>query len=108
YLDRLALIHRPVTVGYPVEVRDPIEHTTRLDLTFENIGQQLSDIGAYRGRAAGDRDVVVERRLRRWNRIILGNADAAYGAAGTVSMRTSPAPYITVALMLWLPFVRHN
>src|SRR5690348_11168214 len=37
HLDRLALVHRPVTVGYPVEADDPVEDAAGLDPTFEDV-----------------------------------------------------------------------
>src|SRR5260221_6606749 len=38
--DCFAVVHRPVAVGYPVEVRDPFEDAARLDLAFEDVRQQ--------------------------------------------------------------------
>jgi hypothetical protein len=36
-LDRLALVHRAVSVGHAVEVRDPIEYAAGLDPAFEDV-----------------------------------------------------------------------
>jgi hypothetical protein len=37
-LDRLALVHRAVAVGDPLEVDDAVEHATRLDPAFDDVG----------------------------------------------------------------------
>src|SRR6184192_2146117 len=83
HLDRLALVHRSVAVGYAVEVDDAIEDPARLDPSLEDVGQQLLDVGADRGRTAADADVVVERGLRRGELLLLRDADPADGAAGS-------------------------
>ena len=53
-LERLALVHRSVSVGHAVEVRDPIEDPARLNPAFEHVGQQFLDVGPDRNRAAGN------------------------------------------------------
>src|SRR5438552_4105769 len=82
HLDRLALVHRPVAVGYAVEVDDAVEDPARLDPSLEDVGQQFLDVGAGRGGTAADADVVVERGLRRGELLVLRDADSADGAAG--------------------------
>src|SRR5216117_1632612 len=47
------------------------------------IGELLPDVRANRGGAAADRDVVVERRFRGGDRLVVGDTDAAHGAAWT-------------------------
>src|SRR5436853_6565068 len=54
HLDRLALVHRPVAVGYAVEVDDEIEDLARLDPYLEDVGQQFIDVGADRCGTAAD------------------------------------------------------
>ena len=83
HLDRLALVHRPVAVGYAVEVDDAVEDPARLDPSLEDVGQQFLDVGADRGGTAADADVVVERRLRSGELLLLRDADPADGAAGS-------------------------
>jgi hypothetical protein len=56
HLDRLAVVHSPVAVGHPVEVRRAIEDASGLDPAVEDVRKQLLDIGARRRGAAGDRD----------------------------------------------------
>src|SRR4051794_31171449 len=82
-LEGLALVHRPVAVGHAVEADDAVEDAAGLDPAFENVRQQLLDVGADRGGAAAYRHVAVERLARRRHRLVLGNADAADRAART-------------------------
>ena len=60
-LDRLALVHRAVALGHLVERAGAVEDAAGLDPALEDVRQQLLDVGARRGRAAADRDVVEER-----------------------------------------------
>jgi hypothetical protein len=76
HLDRLALVHRAIAVGHPVEVRDAIEDVAGFDPAFEDVRQQLLDVRAGRGRAAADSDVVEERLDRGWDLLMLRNTDA--------------------------------
>jgi hypothetical protein len=82
-LDRLPLVHRPVTLRHLVEAHDPVEDSTRLDPAFEDIWQKLLDVRAYRGGSAAHGDVVVEPRQRCRNRLVLGNTNAADSATRT-------------------------
>ena len=36
-LDRFAIVHRSVAVGYTLEVRDAVEHAPRCDPAFKNV-----------------------------------------------------------------------
>src|SRR6266550_7094663 len=81
--DCLALVHGAVAVGNVIQSDDPIEYPARLDLALEHIGKQLLNVRSYRGRPATDREIVVERRLRPGDRLVMGDANAADGATGT-------------------------
>src|SRR5438128_975645 len=81
--DRLALVHPPVAVGNLLEADDPVEDAAGLDPSLQDIGEQLLDVRADRGGAAADRDVVVERRLRGGNRLVMGDTDTSHGATRT-------------------------
>src|SRR5438128_1156630 len=82
-LDRFPVVHRAVAVRYVVEAHDPIEDAARFDPALEDVWQKLLDVRAGRGGSAAYGDVVVERRPRRGHRLVLGNPDAADGAART-------------------------
>src|SRR5207244_4255783 len=77
------LVHGAVAVGNLIQSDDPIEYPARLDLALEHIGKQLLNVRSYRGRPAADREIVVERRLRPGDRLVMGDANAADGATGT-------------------------
>src|SRR5439155_2170391 len=81
-LDRLASVHRAVAGGNLVEADDPIEDAAGLYPALEDVGKQLIDVRADRGGTAADRDVVVERRLRGRDRLVMGDTHAADGATG--------------------------
>src|SRR3989475_4206228 len=83
YFDCLALVHGAVAVGNVIQSDDPIEYPARLDLALEHIGKQFLNVRSYRGRPASDREIVVERRLRPGDRLVMGDANAADGATGT-------------------------
>src|SRR5216117_1093633 len=83
HLDCVALVHGAVAIGNLIQSDDPIEHPARLDLALEHIGKQLLHVRSYRGRPAADREIVVERRLRAGDRLVVRDADAADGATGT-------------------------
>src|SRR5437870_10092775 len=83
HLDCFALVHGAVAVGNLIQSDDPIEYPARLDLALEHIGKQLLNVRSYRGRPAADREIVVERRLRAGDRLVMGDADAADGTTGT-------------------------
>src|SRR5207244_11326487 len=70
-------------VGNLIQSDDPIEYPARLDLALEHIGKQLLNVRSYRGRPATDREIVVERRFRAGDRLVMGDADAADGTTGT-------------------------
>src|SRR5437870_6104311 len=82
-LDRLAPVHCAVAVGHPVEVRDSVEDAAGFDPSFEDVRQQLVDVRTGGSGTATDGDVVEKGRQRRRNRLLLGKADAADGAART-------------------------
>src|SRR5437667_4362882 len=83
HLDCFALVHGAVAVGNLIQSDDPIEYPARLDLALEHIGKQLLNVRSYRGWPAADREIVVERRLRGGDRLVMRDADAAHGATGT-------------------------
>src|SRR5207245_4203032 len=78
-----AVVHGAVTVWKLIQTNDPIEYPARLDLALEHIGKQLLNVRADRGGAAADSEVVVERRLRGGDRLVVGDANAAHGATRT-------------------------
>src|SRR2546428_12225422 len=81
--DSFSFVQRPVAVSPLVEAHDPIEDSTRFDLAFEDVRQQLLDVRAgWRGSAAHG-DVVIECRPRRGHRLVLGNTNAAHYATRT-------------------------
>src|SRR5205823_10572430 len=82
-LECLAFVHRAVAVGDLVEADDPVEDAARIDAAFEDIRQQLLDVGAHRRGAAAHADVVVEGRLRGRHGLVLGDANAADRATRT-------------------------
>src|SRR5207253_7428407 len=61
----------------------PVEDAPRFDPAVEDVREQLLDVRADRGGAAADREVVVERRLRGGDRLVMGDTDAADGATRT-------------------------
>src|SRR5213076_2424722 len=81
-LDRLAVVHGPIAVRDFVERAGAVEDEARVDLAFEDVGQQLFDVGADRRGPAAQGDVLPERDAR-WSRLVLGDPDPADGAAGT-------------------------
>src|SRR5439155_11756513 len=81
-LDRLAVVHGPIAVRDFVERAGAVEDEARLDLAFEDVGQQLFDVGADRRGAAAQGDVLPERDARR-SRFVFWDSDPADGAAGT-------------------------
>src|SRR5581483_3756283 len=70
-LDRLALVHRAVAVRHVLERAGAVEDAAGLDPPLEDVRQELLDVGAGRGGAAGDRDVVVEGREGRREPLVL-------------------------------------
>src|SRR6266496_4093415 len=83
HLDCCALVHGAVPVGNRIQSDDAIEYPPRLDLALEHIGKQLLNVRAYRGRPAPDREIVVERRLRAGDCLVVGDPDAAHGPTRT-------------------------
>src|SRR5215210_279115 len=81
YLDRLAIVHRPVAVGHPVEAHDTVEDAAGLDPALQHVRQELLYVGAHRRGPAAHGDVAEERRQRGGDRLVLGHADAADRAA---------------------------
>src|SRR5437660_7873185 len=81
-LDRLAVVHRPIAIGYTVEVRHPIEYAARIDPPSEDVRKQLVDVGAGRSRPAADADVLPEGDASRQG-AVLRDADAADGTTTT-------------------------
>src|SRR5439155_262580 len=53
------------------------------DLALEDVREQLLDVRADRGRSAADGDVVVERRFRAGDRLVVGDTHAPHGATRT-------------------------
>src|SRR5581483_3369350 len=82
-LERLALVHRPVTVGHPVKVCDEVEDAARIDPALKNIRQQFLDVSANRRGAAAYGNVVIKRWLCSQHCLALGNANATHCAAWT-------------------------
>src|SRR3954451_20116088 len=82
-LDGLAVGHRAVAVRDALNVDGAVEDATGFDLPVEDVGQQLIDVRAHRGRAPADGDVLEERRLRERDRVVVRHADATDAAAGT-------------------------
>src|SRR5438876_3803896 len=89
-LDRFAFVHRPVAVRHLVEAHDPIEDSTRFDEAFEDVREELLDVRAARCGSTADGDVVVKCRLRRRQRLVLGDADAADCASRTGDAESRP------------------
>jgi hypothetical protein len=52
HLDRLAVVHRAIAVGHAVKTDDAIEDAAGVDPPFEDVRQELVDVGADRRRAA--------------------------------------------------------
>src|SRR5215218_3871561 len=86
-LDRLALVHRPVAVGHPADVRDPVEDAAGLDPSVEDVREQLLDVGAQRRGPAADGDVRKEGRNRVGHRVFLGQPDAPDCATGASDVK---------------------
>src|SRR6185436_14010986 len=82
HLDRLAIVHRPVAIGNPVQADDPVEDATRLDPSLQYVGEQLLDVRAHQGRATADGDVAEEGRLRSGHAVVMRHADAADRSTG--------------------------
>src|SRR5207253_3973890 len=80
-LDRLAFLHRAITLGHLVDAHDPVEDPTGLDPAFEDVRQELLDVRAHRSGAAAHADVVVERGLRGGHRRVLRHSHSADRAA---------------------------
>src|SRR5207247_2900466 len=80
-LDRLALVHRAVAGGHICKRAGAVEDTAGFDASLEDVRHQLLDVGACRGGAAADRDVVVERLVCRGDFLVLRHSDATDGAA---------------------------
>src|SRR3954468_21502304 len=59
-LEDVAVVHAAVAVGYPVECSCAVEDASRLDSPFEDVGEQLVDVGADGGGAAGHARVLPE------------------------------------------------
>ena len=72
HLERLSIGHGAIAVRGAVEVDGVVEDATRLDLSVEDVRQELVDVGADRCRTAADRDVSEERRKRGRDRLICG------------------------------------
>src|SRR2546422_5091723 len=89
-LDRFAFVHRPVAVRHLVEAHDPIEDSTRFDQAFEDVREELLDVRAARCGSTADGDVVIECRLRRRQRFVLGDADAANSASRRADAESGP------------------
>src|SRR5271156_4820822 len=86
HFKRLAIVHVAVTSGNTVEVHDGIEDASGMDASFQNIRQQLRDIGPHWRRSTAHRDVVVEGRPRSRHGRILGYTHAADGSAWTTDL----------------------
>src|SRR5437667_3104103 len=83
HLDCFALVHGAVAIGNLIQSDYPIEYPARLDLALEHIGKQLLNVRSYRGRPAADREIVVKRRLRPGDRLVMGDTNAAHGTTRT-------------------------
>src|SRR5512141_1568540 len=81
--DCFTIVHGSIAVGNPIEISDPIEHATWLDLPLHYVGQQFLDVCASRGGTPRNRDVVEECRLGHGNGLFLRNSHTANRAAGT-------------------------
>src|SRR5882762_1520596 len=44
-LDRFAVVHRPVAVGHPLEAHHAVEDVAGFDPAFEDVRQELLDVG---------------------------------------------------------------
>jgi len=64
HLDRLAIGHRAVALGYAVKADRQVEHAPWVDLPVEDVGQQLLDVAPDGGRTAAELDILVEEWLR--------------------------------------------
>src|SRR5206468_677749 len=64
HLERLSIGHRAITVRDAIEVDGAVQDLARLDPAFEDVRQELLDIGAGRRRSAADLDVAKERGKR--------------------------------------------
>src|SRR5947209_12669632 len=89
-LDRFAFVHRPIALRHLVEAHDPVIDSTRFDQAFEDVREELLDVRAARCGSAADGDVIVECRLRRRQRLVLGDADAADCASRTGDAESRP------------------
>src|SRR5207244_3553042 len=83
HLDDFPLVHCPVTIWNAVKSNGSVEHSTGFDVALKNVRQEVLDVSTHRSRPAADRDIVVKRWLRSWNRLLLRNADAPHRATRT-------------------------
>src|SRR4051812_29934720 len=83
HLDCLPVVHGAVAVGHAVEIDHAVEDTARLDSAFHHVRHQLLDVSAGRSWPAGNRHVLEEGDVARWNRLVLRNADATDSAPRT-------------------------
>src|SRR5919106_6753877 len=81
-LDRFAVVHRPVAVGYFVETDDTVEHAAWLDASVDDVREQFLDVRPRGSQPATDRHVMEEGGLRRRDRLFLWGAHSADRAAG--------------------------
>src|SRR3954470_4115898 len=81
-LQRLAIVHGAVAVGYAVEIDRAVEHAARVDAAVHDVRQQFVNVRAHRRRAACDDDVAVKHGLRARDGVVMGHAHAADRAAG--------------------------
>src|SRR5436853_2782997 len=83
HLDSFAIVHGAITVRNVIKADGPIEYAAGLDFSVKNIRQKLLDISPHGSRPAADRYIVIKRRLRSGNSLLLGNANAPHRAART-------------------------
>src|SRR2546421_4294621 len=81
HLQRGAVGHRAVAVGYRVEGDETVEDPARFDPAVEHVGQQLLKVGTGRCRAAGDGDAAHEHVRPERSLLVLRDADPADRAA---------------------------
>src|SRR3954449_1739387 len=84
-LEDVAVVHAAVAVGYLVECSGAVEDASRLDSAFEDVGEQLVDVGADGGGAAGHAGVLPEGDAGRCG-VVFGHADAADRTAGACDL----------------------